>query len=102
MNVKIASERENPIIGRKEIWAVVRAGCTPMRSEIKTRLAAELGTEKDLIVVDKIKTATGSSDVEVYVKVYADEESKRKVELKHKIERNKVVDEDAENKGDSE
>ncbi|MDN5358164.1 MAG: small subunit ribosomal protein S24e [Candidatus Diapherotrites archaeon] len=102
MEIKIASERENPLLGRKEMWVVVRAKETPRRAELKTRLAAELGVDEKLIIIDKIRTIAGTSDSEVYVKVYKDEEYLNKIEPKHMIERNKVVEENAENEGQAE
>lgn len=101
MEIKIASEKENPLLGRKELWIVVRAKETPKRSELKTRLAAELGVEEKLIIVDKIKTVAGTSDAEVYVKIYKDEEYLNKIEPTYKIEKNKVVSENAENEGEA-
>lgn len=101
MEIKIASEKENPLLGRKELWIVVRAKKTPKRSELKTRLAAELGVEEKLIIVDKIKTVAGTSDAEVYVKIYKDEEYLNKIEPTYKIEKNKVVSENAENEGEA-
>jgi len=101
MEIKIVSERENPLLGRKEIWIVVRSKETPKRSDIVTRLAAELGVDKNLIIVDKIKTVAGTSDAEVYVKVYEDEEHLQKIEPRHKIEKSRVVSGDAENEGEA-
>jgi len=101
MEIKVASERENPVLGRKELWISVRSKETPKRPELKTRLAAELGVDEKLIIVDNIKTAAGTPDVEAYVKVYKDEEHLRRVELRHKIAKNEVVSENAENEGEA-
>ena len=101
MEIKIASERENVLLGRKEIWVIVKGKETPKRAEIKTRLAAELGVDEKLIIIDKINTISGSSEAEVYVKVYKDEEYLKKIEPEYKIKRNQVVSENAENEGEA-
>ncbi|HID09091.1 TPA: 30S ribosomal protein S24e [Candidatus Micrarchaeota archaeon] len=101
MEIKVASERENPLLGRKELWIVVRSKETPKRSELKTRLAAELGVDEKLIIVDRIKTMAGTPEVEAYVKIYKDEEFLQKIEPRHKIEKNRLVSENAENEGEA-
>ncbi len=101
MEIKIASERENVLLGRKELWVTVKGKETPRRAELKTRLAAELGADEKLIIIDKIKTIAGSPEAEVYVKVYKDEEYLRKIEPEHKIKKNQVVSENAENEGEA-
>ncbi len=102
MEIKIASDRENKLLGRRELWIVVKAKETPKRAELKTRLAAELGVDEKLIIIDRIKTVAGSPDAEVFVKVYKNEEYLNKIEPAYMIKRNAVVSENAENEGQPE
>ena len=91
MNIVVESKRENKLLGRTEMYVKVKTNKPVTRAELKTRLATELGADEHLIIVDKMRTITGSSDMEAYVKVYKDKEYLNKIEPKYKIERNKVV-----------
>ncbi len=101
MQLKIVSKKENVLLGRTEYVIEVRANATPSRKELLTRLAAELGADKDLIIIRKIETRTGTPDVVVYVRVYKDRAQLEAIEPKYIIERNKVVEENAENEGEA-
>jgi ribosomal protein S24E len=101
MNLVVESKRENKLLGRTEIVFRVKTNAPVKRSELKTRIAAELGVDEKLIIIDKILPITGSSDMEAFVKIYKDEEYLNKIEPKYKIERNKVVEENG-NEGQAE
>ena len=101
MNIVVESKRENKLLGRTEMYIRVKTNAPVTRKELKTRLAAELGVDKKLIIVDKMKTITGSSDMEAFVKIYKDEEYLNKIEPKYMIERNKVVENGNEGEAES-
>ncbi len=101
MQLKVVSKKDNVLLGRTEYVIEVRANSTPSRKELLTRLAAELGADKDLIIIRKIETRTGTPDVIVYVRVYKDRAQLEAIEPKYIIERNKVVEENAENEGEA-
>ncbi len=101
MNIVVESKRENKLLGRTELHVRIKTNAPITRKELKTRLAAELGVDEKLIIVDKMKTITGSSDMEAFVKIYKDEEYLNKIEPKYKIERNKVVENGNEGEAES-
>ncbi len=101
MEIVVESKRENKLLGRTELHVKVKTNKPVTRAELKTRIATELGADEKLVIIDRMKTITGSSDMEAYVKIYKDEEYLRKIEPKYKIERNKVVENGNEGQAES-
>ena len=55
MEIKIISERYNPLLKRKEYRFIVdHDGATPTFRDVKLKLAAMLNANKDLLIVEKI------------------------------------------------
>ena len=87
MKVEISNKRENPLFNRLEVECVVEGdGATPSRSDLRSLLAKELGSQEDLVVIDRIRQPSGERRVYVSARVYQDAESV-KVEAPYKIER---------------
>ena len=94
MDVEIMNERENPLLGRKEVKFRVkypRVG-VPARQEVRSKLIAMLDSNKDLTVLDYLKPQYGQHAALGYIKVY-DNADAMKVEAKYKIKRNFEVKE---------
>ena len=94
MDVEIISERENPLLERREVKFRVKypgAG-SPGRQEVRSRLVAVLDSNKDLTVLDYLKPEYGRHASLGYVKVYASAEA-MKAEAGHKVKRNFEVKE---------
>ncbi len=86
MKISILSDRENPLLARREIWAILKVDKTPTREEVRARFAAEFGANENLVVVDKILPMAGTPDVKVYVKIYKDENLMKRLELPKKYQ----------------
>jgi len=88
MEVEILNERENPLLGRKEVkFRVTYKGSTVPRKEVRSKMIAVLDSSRDLTVLDYIRPEYGRQSSLGYVKVYADADA-MKVEAKHKLKRN--------------
>lgn len=89
MDVEILSERENPLLDRKEVkFRVKYPGVgTLNRQEVRSKLIALLNSNKDLTILDYLKPEYGRHSSLGYVKVYASTDA-IKAEAEHKIKRN--------------
>jgi small subunit ribosomal protein S24e len=91
MHVKVISERDNPLLKRKEILIELETtGPTPSRKEIKEMITANYGTKN--FVIKKIEQKTGTKTVHVKVFIYEDGYLEM-YEPKYMIERTGVEDE---------
>jgi len=102
MNMTIRSEKENPLLKRKEVIAEVShpGKPTPVRSELIASLAATLKTKNDLIIVDKILTKGGIASCTAKVLVYSKKEDipKEKLEKQERRMNKKKPGEEKEEK----
>ncbi|MFH1125894.1 MAG: 30S ribosomal protein S24e [Candidatus Altiarchaeota archaeon] len=89
MDVEVISERENPLLGRREVRLRVKyPGLgVPNRQEVRNKIIAVLDSNKDLTVVDSIKPEYGRHSSIGYVKIY-ENAGAMKIEAEHKIDRN--------------
>ncbi|MEM2122034.1 MAG: 30S ribosomal protein S24e [Candidatus Bathyarchaeia archaeon] len=89
MELKVLSERYNPLLGREEIQVeIVHPGQgTPTRASAKEFLASKLKLDKGLLVIRRMATKTGLNRTLCEVEVYRDAELMRRVFPKHIIER---------------
>jgi len=91
MEVKIVSEKENPLLKRKEVYFRVehsQTGNTPPRLEVRKAVAAVLKKDSDLVFVKKLETKTGTHNAFGVANVYDSVEQARLIEPKYIIERN--------------
>ncbi|MHA1947794.1 MAG: 30S ribosomal protein S24e [Candidatus Hodarchaeales archaeon] len=89
MEITITEEKENPLIGRKEIQAVLThlGEVTPTRSKI----AAQLNTDLDKVVVQSIDGHFGEPKSRLTVHCYDNAETVLVYEPKHLLKRNKLI-----------
>jgi len=89
MDVEILNERENPLLGRREVkFRVKYPGVgVPNRQDVRGRLVAFLNSSKELTVLDYLKPEYGRHSALGYVKVYENPDA-MKVEAEYKIKRN--------------
>lgn len=92
MDIEIIKEKDNLLLNRKELMLNIShsSGATPSRDDVKKRLVAQLNSQYDLVVVDRLTTEFGAQKTTVYAKVYSDINRVNQVENKHIIERNKA------------
>ena len=88
MEISVISERDNPLLSRKEVWVRIKAGRTPTLKEVRERLSAEY---EGTVIVDRILPETGTTDVVAYVKIYRDRDVMMRVERKSKLAKNGVI-----------
>jgi len=91
MEVKIVSEKSNPLLERREVQFRVihdKTGVTPPRLEIKKAVANALKTDIDLVFVKKFETRTGTQEAVGAANVYDSVEKARLVEPEYVIKRN--------------
>ncbi len=89
MDIKVISEKSNPLLNRREIvFKVIHDEATPSRKSVVERLAATLNSRLGLIFVDSLRTDFGRRETIGYVKIYETPERARQVERPHILERN--------------
>lgn len=71
MDVKIVSEKENPLFKRKEIViAMEYGGPTPSKAALQTLLATKFSTEPQQVEITKILSENGMSRGKVWIKLW--------------------------------
>jgi small subunit ribosomal protein S24e len=91
MEVKIVSQKENPLLKRKEIQFQVdheKAGGTPARLEIRKAVADALKANTDLVFVKRFETKTGTNRAFGVANLYDSVEQAELVEPEYVIKRN--------------
>jgi len=91
MEVKIVSEKENPLLKRREVHFRVehsQTGSTPPRPEVRKGVASALKKDADLVFVKKLETKTGTNSAVGVANVYDSIEQARLIEPEYIIKRN--------------
>lgn len=88
MELKVTSQKENPLLMRKEITASVHFDkATPSNVEVSKALAAKFSAAEDVIVVKKIDGGFGKASAVITAYVYDTKEQKAKIEPKVKAKK---------------
>ena len=103
MEIEIRSQHNNPLLNRTEIHFVIRhqGEGTPRRELIRSELADQLKTKKDLIIIDHMKSGFGSHETIGYAKMYSSVEKAQQGEHKYIMKRNSGGDEQKKAKGET-
>lgn len=91
MDVKIISEKENPLLKRREVSFQVehnQTGSTPPRLQVRKAVASALKTDLDLVFIKKLETKTGTHTAVGSANVYDSVEQARLVEPEYIVKRN--------------
>ncbi len=89
MDIQLISEKNNPLLNRREIvFKVLHDEATPSRKSIVERLAATMNSKEGLVMVDSLKTDFGKRETIGYAKIYENAERAKEVERNHIVERN--------------
>ena len=89
--VTIKKETENKLLKRKEIVVEIsNDGATISKQEIKSQLAKKLKADEKLIIINRIDSHFGSTLSSITAYLYEDEETIKKVSLKHILKRNEA------------
>lgn len=89
--ISILMDKENQLLNRREIRFKVIHNQTPSRREIRDKLSAELGLDRDLTVVESMKTAFGKGETVGFAKAYESENRMKEIESKHVLKRNEII-----------
>jgi ribosomal protein S24E len=90
LNVEIKSKKENLLLSRIEVGALINfEKATPSAEETRQGLAKALEVEKDLIAVKKISTAFGHKNAKVLAYQYFSKEDLKNIEPKVKAKKEK-------------
>lgn len=96
MDVEITSTKENKLLDRKEIDAVVYyKGATPNRKDLKQSVCGKIGANPDLVVLREVKSEYGVQRVGISAHVYQNAESMKKIEPVHILVRESMVEKPA-------
>jgi small subunit ribosomal protein S24e len=91
MEIKIISEKENPLLKRKEVNFQVehsQTGNTPSRLEVRKAVATALKKDADLVFVKKMETKTGTRTAVGLANVYDSVEQAKLIEPEYIVKRN--------------
>jgi small subunit ribosomal protein S24e len=94
MQLEVLARKENPLLKRVEVRfkATHKAEPTPTRDALRAFLARELQATKDIVVIDSQASTFGRYETVGYAKVYKSKEEALKVERRHILVRNKLVE----------
>ncbi|MDI6691465.1 MAG: 30S ribosomal protein S24e [Candidatus Bathyarchaeota archaeon] len=91
MDIKIISDKKNPLLKRREVQFQVehtQTGSTPPRLEVRKAVANALKTDVDLVVIKKFETKTGAHAAIGIANVYDSVEQLKLIEPEYIIKRN--------------
>ncbi|MBD3259252.1 hypothetical protein GF371_01315, partial [Candidatus Woesearchaeota archaeon] len=89
MAIEIIEKKPAELLNRENIVAKVSFdGATPSRADLKKRLAAQLKTDENLVIISKINTAFGKSLAMIKARIYKNEADMKKIERKAVIKKN--------------
>jgi small subunit ribosomal protein S24e len=94
MEIKIIERKENKLLNREEVYAVAEhpGEATPKREEIRKKIAAMVGSDENLTVVTKILSSYRLPISKIWVNVYRDQETMKRLEPKHILKRNGLAE----------
>lgn len=97
MDLKITQNKENQLMGRKDIaFQLGHAGeTTPSRTQVRQLVAAEVGTKTENVVIESMQTEYGLGRTHGVARAYKSPEEARKTERTHLLKRNSLYVEKA-------
>jgi small subunit ribosomal protein S24e len=91
MEVKILSEKQNPMLRRKEVDFQTehgQSGSTPSRLEIRKAVATTLKADENMVFVKRFVTRTGTHTAVGVAHIYDTIEQAKLVEPEYVVKRN--------------
>jgi small subunit ribosomal protein S24e len=97
MELKIVSNKENALMGRKEIVFTLRheGETTPSRVQVRQLLASEVGSKTENVVIDSMESEYGLGKTTGTARAYKSADEARKTERVHLLKRNALYVEKA-------
>jgi len=95
MDFKSLQEKENKLLGRKELTFVVDhpSSSTPTKAAVLKELSAKYGVPEDNIVVDYVFSKKGIASSEVRAKIYSEKPKMKAAKSKGKAAKEVKKDE---------
>ena|SRR3989338_1386406 len=87
MELKLVSETDNPLFGRKEVVYKAAGAPTPSRAKVTQAISDLRKCAKDAVVIDKIGQGFGQKTVTIEAMVYSTGEKAHQTERKYKFAR---------------
>ena len=83
MNLQITEKKDNKLLGRVEVTGVMtfEGSATPTNEVVRDTIAAEMKSDKELVIVKRIIGKFSYQEAEFLAYVYADEEKMGKMEV---------------------
>lgn len=82
MKLEIKNKKENPLLHRTEIKALLTwEGATPSNEKVKKEIASQLKADEKLVIVKHIYTKFGTTTADVLAYLYEDQESMKTIEF---------------------
>ena len=92
MELSITSNKENKLLGRREIeFNVVQEGSTPSKNEIKAELCKKLNLDPESVIIVKVDQSTGVKQGRGFAHAYPSKEAIEKFEPVHLVNRMKGI-----------
>ena len=90
MEIKIISQKENPLLKRKEVQFDVdhSTGSTPPRLEVRRAVATALKSNVELVFIKKFETKTGTHTAAGTANLYESVEQAKLIEPEYIVKRN--------------
>lgn len=93
MKIEILSEKENPLLERREVkFKVIHDRGSDKIPEIRKRIAAELTLAEDRFVVQNVRTQAGLPESHGLLKIYKTPERMKQVEHKYVLIKNGLME----------
>ncbi len=98
MELKIISQKNNPLLKRKEVKFQIEhsQGKTPVRLDVKQSIASHLQTKATLVFIKNMKTLTGTSTTLGFANAYETLEQAKLIEPEYIVKRNSPPEKPAE------
>ncbi len=92
MKMEITSQRDNPLLKRKEVeFTVSHDGeSTPGRNAVAEEVAKQTKSKRNCVVVDHIESVYGRGLSKGYAKVYDDSDAALKYDREYLLKRNGI------------
>lgn len=96
MKVEIVSKEQNKLLNRLEVMFKVQFDkeTTPARDSVREELEKSLKAKSKVLVIDYMKTEFGKREARGYAKVYASQEDASRLERRHILRRNRLLEAD--------
>jgi small subunit ribosomal protein S24e len=95
MEIEIESKKENKLLDRMEInFAIKHEGGTPKREDVRKEISSMMGVNRDVVIIDWMKSAYGISETTGYAKVYSSPKKAMEIEPDYLLKRNPVKKEE--------